>query len=67
MYTKLRLIKDIEKVMIKKSIVLSVTSLEKLKNRKISYIFHNFFFLLFTISVGVMIIKYLKKKNQLRY
>ena len=44
MHIKFRLIKDTEKVMMKKSIVSSVTSLEKLKNPKTSYILHKTFF-----------------------
>ena len=50
----------------KKSIALSVTSIENFKNLK-QHIHKLWFILLFVTSVTVKMKKYLKKKNQLRY
>ena len=57
---------DSKEMMIKKSIVLSVINIEKLKTLK----YHTFsikqFYLLFVISMTVKMKQYLKEKNRLR-
>ena len=51
-----------------KKICISRNGYKKLKKPKTSYIFDKALaFLLFMVSVAVIMKKYLKKKNQLRY
>ena len=54
-------------VKIKESIALSVRSTKKITKPEVSYIFDKTFFLLFLVSLAVVMKKYLKKNNQLRY
>ena len=52
----------------KKPIVLSAISIENLETLKYQkFLIKHQFFLLFVISVAVMMKKYSKKKNQLKY
>ena len=57
-----------KKVIMKKSFASSVSSIEKLKILKFDvFQIKQYSFLLFVISAAVMIKKYLKDKNRLKY